>query len=283
MKYQLFFSLCFLSAGIIQAQQSLSFQCQFNHMAFPVKDLQASVAFYRQVLNLPEITNRTQNPSIRWLSLGGDKELHLISGIKEPVQINKALHLALSTEKIEDLVGNLINKGIAYSNWEGTQNTISIRPDGVKQLYFQDPDGYWIEVNNGYTVPSTVSSIKDEVWKLEENYWMYVKNKDYKKYLELWDENFKGYPSTNIIGGKANITDWMKEMYAKNEGKIFDYALKRMEENVFGDIVIVLYDASVFWKNDKGEILGSTTYKLTHTWKKNPEGWQIIGGMGGIK
>ena len=26
--------------------------------------------------------------------------------------------------------------------------TSPVRPDGVHQLYFQDPDGYWIEVND---------------------------------------------------------------------------------------------------------------------------------------
>jgi catechol-2,3-dioxygenase len=23
-----------------------------------------------------------------------------------------------------------------------------VRPDGVKQIYFQDPEGYWIEIND---------------------------------------------------------------------------------------------------------------------------------------
>jgi lactoylglutathione lyase len=26
--------------------------------------------------------------------------------------------------------------------------TAGLRPDGVRQIYFQDPDGYWIEVND---------------------------------------------------------------------------------------------------------------------------------------
>tara|TARA_R110000868_G_scaffold1389_10_gene10744 strand:+ start:3320 stop:3502 length:183 start_codon:yes stop_codon:yes gene_type:complete len=27
-------------------------------------------------------------------------------------------------------------------------SNITKRPDGVKQIYLQDPDGYWIEVNS---------------------------------------------------------------------------------------------------------------------------------------
>jgi lactoylglutathione lyase len=35
--------------------------------------------------------------------------------------------------------------------WEdlsGKKNAISSRVDGVKQIWFQDPDGYWIEIND---------------------------------------------------------------------------------------------------------------------------------------
>jgi ketosteroid isomerase-like protein len=59
--------------------------------------------------------------------------------------------------------------------------------------------------------------------------------------------------------------------------------LTRHVENVFGDIVIVLYDATQVWKNDKGEVLEKSTFKLTHTWKKTGQGWLIIGGMGAKK
>ena len=30
----------------------------------------------------------------------------------------------------------------------GDENKIQIRNDGYKQIFFQDPQGYWIEVNN---------------------------------------------------------------------------------------------------------------------------------------
>lgn len=271
-----------LCSGLLIAQDQFVFNCRFNHMAFPVKDLQASATFYMKVFQLKEITNRTKNPDIRWFSMGDDKELHLIANVKEPVTVNKAVHLAFSTDQLEAFVQHLSDMGIAYSNWAGTANTISPRADGVMQLYLQDPDGYWIEVNNGYAAKPNVQEIKDAVWKLEEDYWVYVKNKDFKSYLTLWDDNFIGYPSTNKIGGKANITDWITEMFKDNTRR-FDYALTRHVENVFGDIVIVLYDATQIWTNEKGELLEKTTFKLTHTWKLTDKGWQIIGGMGGKK
>jgi len=36
---------------------------------------------------------------------------------------------------------------VKYRNFKG-DGKISARPDGIKQIYFQDPDGYWIEVND---------------------------------------------------------------------------------------------------------------------------------------
>lgn len=271
-----------LCSGLLMAQDQVVFNSNFNHMALPVKDLAVSTAFYKEVFQLQEITNRTKNNDIRWLSMGDGKELHLIANIKEPVTVNKALHLAFSTTQMDAFVKHLKSKGIAFSNWAGEANAISPRADGVLQLYLQDPNGYWIEVNNGYAAKPDVQAIKDAVWKLEEDYWVYVKNKDFKSYITLWDDHFIGYPSTNKIGGKANITDWITEMY-KDKTRRFDYTLTRQVENVFGDIVIVLYDATQIWTNDKGELLEKTTFKLTHTWKLTDKGWQIIGGMGAKK
>lgn len=51
----------------------------FNHLALSVIDADQSAAFYKKTLNLKEITNKTENDQIRWLSLGEGKELHLLS------------------------------------------------------------------------------------------------------------------------------------------------------------------------------------------------------------
>ena len=270
-----------LTTGLY-GQTTENFQTTFNHMAFPVKNLKTSVDFYKSALNLKEIVNRTENPNMRWLSLGDGKELHLISNTNDPVKVSKAVHLAVSTINIHTVVAHLKSLKVAFSDWAGIQNSLNTRADGVMQIYFQDPDGYWIEVNNGYTGKARDMNVKDTVWKLEENYWSYVKNKDFANYINLWDDDFIGYPSTNIIGGKANITDWITDLYKSNKGT-FSYELVRKEENVFDNIVIVLYDATSIWKGSKGEILSKTTYKLTHTWKKTEIGWRIIGGMGAKK
>ncbi|MDP3358363.1 MAG: VOC family protein [Lutibacter sp.] len=132
--------------GMLQAQETS--QLTFNHIALSVKDVDKSAIFYKDVLQLKEITNRTKMEGIRWFSFGERKELHLVSILKEPVSTNKAVHFALTTSNYDTYIKTLEAKKINYSDWPGTQNKISIRADGIKQIYFQDPDGYWIEVNS---------------------------------------------------------------------------------------------------------------------------------------
>lgn len=132
--------------GKLKAQETNTFA--FNHLALSVKNLDESATFYKEVLGLSEITNKTKLDGIRWFSFGEGKELHLISFIKEPVTINKAVHFALSTSNFDAFIKKLIEKQIIYSDWPGTIGKINIRADGIKQIFFQDPNGYWIEVNS---------------------------------------------------------------------------------------------------------------------------------------
>lgn len=266
----------------VWSQNDIKFNCTFNHLALSVKDVDMSVAFYKNVFQLAEITNRTKMEGIRWLSLGEDKELHLISILKEPVTINKAVHFAMTTQNFEAFLTRLKSQNIAFSDWPGTPGKVNNRADGVKQIYFQDPDGYWIEINSAYESAPSVQEIKDQVWELEKNYWKYVKQNDLKSYLTLWDENFIGYPSNNKITGKDHITDWITDMY-KDKSRKFSYELTRKTENVFGDIVIALYDVTQTWTNKKGAVIEKSTSKITHTWRKTDKGWLIIGGMGAKK
>lgn len=148
MKKIILFFVAFSFTGLLLAQNKGSDNFSFNHMALSVKDVNRSVAFYTTVFGLQEITNRSAIEGIRWISFGEGKELHLISVIKEEIKLNKAIHLALSTANIDAFVKLLNEKKIAYSDWPGKPNTVNIRADGIKQVYLQDPDGYWIEINN---------------------------------------------------------------------------------------------------------------------------------------
>lgn len=146
-KVSLFF-IAVLCTILLQAQDSIVSKFSFNHLALSVKDVNLSAEFYATVLQLPEILNRTKMEGIRWFTLADGKELHLISIIKEPIIINKAVHMGLATKNINAFVQRLERLKITYSDWPGKTNTVNIRTDGIKQIFFQDPDGYWVEVND---------------------------------------------------------------------------------------------------------------------------------------
>ena len=146
MRCTLFLSLIFFASACFA--QSTVPAVTFNHMALSVKDLNRSAEFYHQVMGLSEITNKAKLEGIRWFSMNEGKELHLISISKDSLKVNQELHLAFATADIDAFAAHLDKMKVTYFDWQGTPHKINLRADGVKQIYFQDPDGYWIEVNS---------------------------------------------------------------------------------------------------------------------------------------
>ena len=140
--------LALISSVIANAQDSTKFSLTFNHLAISVKDVNRSADFYKNILHLKEIENRGKLEGVRWFSTGDGKELHLVSILKEPIALNKAIHIAFTTSDFDAVIMTLDKMKIIYSDWPGNSNKINIRADGIKQIFFQDPDGYWIEVNS---------------------------------------------------------------------------------------------------------------------------------------
>ncbi|MDP5157476.1 MAG: VOC family protein [Flaviramulus sp.] len=130
------------------AQEKLNFYLSFDHIALSVKNLDKSAEFYKNTLNLKEITNKTKADGIKWFSLGDGKELHLISTIKGNIKLNKAVHFAVTTSDFDIFIKKLTLMNVNYSSWTDENQKITIRADGVKQVYIQDPNGYWFEVNS---------------------------------------------------------------------------------------------------------------------------------------
>ena len=136
-KFIILILFCCICTGNIWGQSQETFTLKLDHMALSVKDLEKSVDFYKNVLQLSEITNLTKKEGIRWVSLGEGKELHLVSTIKEPVIINKAVHLAFKVTDFDALIKTLKSQSIMYSDWPGALDKITVRADGIKQIYIK--------------------------------------------------------------------------------------------------------------------------------------------------
>jgi catechol 2,3-dioxygenase-like lactoylglutathione lyase family enzyme len=51
---------------------------------------------------------------------------------------------------MDAFIANLAAQKIEFEDWPGNKNKVNVRPDGIKQIYITDPDGYWIEINDDY-------------------------------------------------------------------------------------------------------------------------------------
>lgn len=119
-----------------------------NHVAVYIYDLQKSADFYKDVIGLEIIPEPFHDGRHVWFRIGEHSQLHLISGAKSITEHDKDSHLCFSVSSIEDFIDNLNKNKVQYYNWPGEPNKVNVRPDGIKQIYFKDPDGYWIEINN---------------------------------------------------------------------------------------------------------------------------------------
>jgi lactoylglutathione lyase len=118
-----------------------------NHQALCVKDVKASAKFYAEVLQFDRMANPFSGPSIIWFKTGPKTELHLIQGDCSGATHFRNVHMSFSVASLDDYMKHLDKFNIKYDSSQGEKKP-QVRGDGVKQIYFQDPDGYWIEIND---------------------------------------------------------------------------------------------------------------------------------------
>ncbi|WP_231426828.1 MULTISPECIES: VOC family protein [Pedobacter] len=119
-----------------------------NHIAVYVNNLTTSTTFYQSIFNLKMIPEPFKDGKHTWFSLGNAGALHLIEGQKSNQTFDRNDHLCFSVASIEEFIQSLNQKKIPFEDWAGKVGAINLRPDGVKQIYFKDPDGHWLEVND---------------------------------------------------------------------------------------------------------------------------------------
>jgi ketosteroid isomerase-like protein len=129
-------------------------------------------------------------------------------------------------------------------------------------------------------VEDSPGKAEQEIWNLENAYWDYVKANDLEKYRALWHDDFVGWPSVSSEPvRKDHITDWITSNTSKGL-KLQSYEIERRAIKVTGDIAIDHYRIRVNWTKGKTDEAARTdAVRITHTWIRKGNTWQILGGM----
>jgi len=132
---------------VCKAQNGTDISPVIDHIAITTGNLKKSTEFYTKVLHLKKVDNPFADTVHQWYSLGNNVKLHVIQAERNEKQV-KGVHLCFSVSSVKEFAKTLDQMNIPYSNWKGDSKEPTYRADGVLQLYFQDPDGYWIEINS---------------------------------------------------------------------------------------------------------------------------------------
>ena len=124
------------------------FEFTYDHFALEVEDLKSVGDYYAEALQLKEIPHPSEPEGFRWFVIQGNTQLHLIRKESVPEQDRKSEHLCLSTTDLQAFIAHLDKLRIPYWDWPGTKGAVTLRADGVRQIYLKDPENNWIEINN---------------------------------------------------------------------------------------------------------------------------------------
>lgn len=144
MRYLFSIALIFLSLSA----EAQSAKVRINHTAIYVMDIKKSAFFYQNILGLDSIPEPFHDGKHVWLSIGQGIALHIIEGAPQQKVYYKNQHTCFSVESITTFTTLLLQNKIPFEDVAGKKGAITTRIDGVHQIWLQDPDGYWLEVND---------------------------------------------------------------------------------------------------------------------------------------
>jgi lactoylglutathione lyase len=83
-----------------------------------------------------------------WYKTGEHSMLHVIQGSNEKKDYYKNQHTCFTEPNFKGFIEKLKAAQLPFEDVSGNKNAITTRVDGVHQIWLQDPDGYWLEIND---------------------------------------------------------------------------------------------------------------------------------------
>ncbi len=123
-------------------------KARINHTAIYVVDLKASTAFYQNIIGLDTIPEPFHDNKHAWFKTGPGISLHIIQGAKKKKKYYRNQHTCFTVTSVTAFTAQLKLQNIPWEDKDGTKMATTSRVDGVMQIWLQDPDGYWIEIND---------------------------------------------------------------------------------------------------------------------------------------
>lgn len=123
-------------------------ELRLDHIALLVGDLEESARFYTGIPGIREVPNPMGGTHIRWFEYGGGQRFHMQAGDISRTHVEKNTHFAFSAGDFDGLLDILRERGYAWSDMKGTPGSVNVRPDGMRAVFLEDPNGYWIEIND---------------------------------------------------------------------------------------------------------------------------------------
>ncbi len=140
--------VCLSIAISSQAQKNNAPRATINHVAIYVVDIQKTADFYINTIGLDTIPEPFHDGKHIWLKVGPAVAMHIIQGAPAKKEYYKNQHTCFSVASVDAFTAILRNKNMTWEDREGVKNAVTTRVDGVKQIWLQDPDGYWVEIND---------------------------------------------------------------------------------------------------------------------------------------
>ena len=141
-------TLLTISLFIIHPAPAQTSKVNFDHMALYVRNLDSSMQFYTQLFHFDTLPHPQLERRYQWYMVGANSAFHMEEGLKDTVNTPFFTHFCFSVPSIDEFAKLLDEHGIRYYSGPDLKKGYRLRNDGVKQLFYQDPDKYWIEVND---------------------------------------------------------------------------------------------------------------------------------------